>query len=169
MQTPPLRSLLRAVLGLFLGLGLASAACAAPLNDHAALAGMTSAKAIFLIDVNNPGRVDHVLRVIAMTEQGLRRQHVTPHLIVVFVGPDVAFLTRNRRGISYMNERTVAGIQREIAKMHKAGVTFQACGIAMRGMDVNPKTLIADVQPVGNGYISLIGFEHKGYSLVPVY
>lgn len=169
MRTLPLKPLLRVIAGLSLALGLATAASAAPLNDHAALAGMSSAKAIFLIDVNNPGRVGHVLRVIGMTNKGLRRQHVTPHLIVVFVGPDVAFLTRNRRGIGYMNERAVSGIQHEIAKLHKAGVTFQACGIAMKGMDVNPKTLIADVQPVGNGYISLIGFEHKGYSLVPVY
>jgi intracellular sulfur oxidation DsrE/DsrF family protein len=160
---------LRLLAGLALALGLTGYAGAAPLNDHQALSGLSEAKAVFLVSVNNPGRVDHVLRVIGMTEKGLREQHVTPHLIVVFVGPDVAFLTRDRRGISYMDQRAVAGIQKQIGQLHKAGIGFQACGIAMKGMDVTPDMLIPGVQAVGNGYISAIGYEAKGYSLVPVY
>jgi intracellular sulfur oxidation DsrE/DsrF family protein len=162
------RAFLRLLAGIALALGLGSAA-AAPLNDHAALNGLSSAKAVFLIDVNNPGRVGHVLKVVGMTEQGLQKQHVTPHLVVVFVGPDVAFLTHDRRGISYMDQRAVAGIQHEIGQLHEAGVTIQACGIAMKGMDVTPGMLIPGVQAVGNGYISVIGYQAKGYSLVPVY
>lgn len=161
--------LLRLLVGLTLALGLASHANASQLNDHQALSGLSEAKAVFLVSVNNPGRIDHLLRVIGMTEKGLREQHVTPHLIVVFVGPDVAFLTRDRRGISYMDQHAVAGIQKQIGQLHKAGIKFQACGIAMKGMDVAPDRLIPGVQAVGNGYISAIGYEAKGYSLVPVY
>jgi intracellular sulfur oxidation DsrE/DsrF family protein len=160
---------LRLIAGLVLALGLAGYAAAAPLNDQQALSGLHEAKAVFLVSVNDAGHVAHVLRVIGLTEKGLREQHVTPHLIVVFVGPDVAFLTRDRRGIGYMDERAVAGIHRQIEQMHKAGVQFQACGIAMKGMDVKPDMLIPGVQAVGNGYISAIGYQAKGYSLLPVY
>lgn len=159
----------RLVAGFALILCLTNTALAAPFNDHAALSGLSEAKAVFLVAVNNPGRVDHVLRVIGLTEKGLREQHVKPHLIVVFVGPDVAFLTRDRRGIGYMDQRAVAGIQKEVGVLHKAGVDFQACGVAMKGMDVTPGMLIGGVQAVGNGYISAIGYQAKGYSLVPVY
>lgn len=148
---------------------LAGPLLAAPLNDHAALAGLAQAKAIFLVSVNDPARVDHVLKVIGLTEEGLVKQHVKPHIIVVFVGPDVAFLTRDRRGINYMQERAVSDLQRQIVRLAKAGIVFQACGVAMKGMDVKPQDLIPEVQAVGNGYISLIGYEAKGYSLVPVY
>lgn len=166
MPSPSARLRLLFAAALLLWLGQAAAA---PLNDQAALAGLSEAKSVFLVSVNNPGRVDHVLKVIGMTEKGLRDQHVTPHLIVVFVGPDVAFLTRDRRGIGYMEQRAVAGIQKQIEQLHKIGVQFQACGIAMKGMDVTPDMLIPNVQAVGNGYISVIGYEAKGYSLVPVY
>lgn len=151
---------------LLLGVGAANAA--AP-NDHAALSGLSEAKAVFLIDVNNPGHVAHVLKVVGMTEAGLREQHVKPHLIVVFVGPDVAFLTRDRRGIGYMDERAVAAVQKEIGALRKSGVLVEACNIAMKGMDLTPNMLIPDVEAVGNGYISVIGYQAKGYSLVPVY
>ncbi|WP_455383786.1 DsrE family protein [Acidihalobacter prosperus] len=168
MRTPRTIACLQLFAALTLALWLGQAA-AAPLNDHAALSGLSSAKGVFLIDVNNPGRVGHVLKVVGMTEKGLQEQHVKPHLVVVFVGPDVAFLTRDRRGIGYMDQRAVAGLQHEIGQLHKAGVTIQACGIAMKGMDIKPDMLISGVQAVGNGYISAIGYQAKGYSLVPVY
>ncbi len=142
---------------------------AAVLKDTDALRGLTRAKAVFLIDVNNPQKVGHVLAVVKKTDTGMRSQGVTPAIVVVFVGPDVAFLTRDRRGISYMDERAVAGIQKEIGGLHGMGVRFQACGVALKGMDVSPTDVIPTVQPVGNGYISVIGYQTKGYSLVPVY
>lgn len=154
---------------------LCTAAQAAPekkapaLKDEAALAGLQSAKGLFLIAVNDPGRVAHVLDVVEKTRKGMIDQNVKPELVVVFVGPDVAFLTRDRRGISYMDQRAVSGIQGNIEKLAKSGVHFEACGIAMHGMDVKPADLIPQVTAVGNGYISAIGYQNRGYGLVPVY
>ena len=112
--------------------------------------------------------VEHLVRIIGLTERQLRAQKVTPHIIVVFIGPDVAFLTRNRRGIPYTDERAVANIHKEITGLARQGIRFQACGVAMHGMDVNPRTLIAPVAPVENGFISVIGYQEKGYALIPI-
>ncbi|MEJ2060167.1 MAG: DsrE family protein [Gammaproteobacteria bacterium] len=148
---------------------LSSTAHAAMLKDTEALQGLKQAKAVFMIDVNNPGRVAHVLRVIGKTDKGLREQGVKPHIIVVIIGPAVAFLTRDRRGISYMDERAVSQVQGEIHKFATMGIRTEACGVAMKGMDVAPKDLIPDVHAVGNGFISAIGYQAHGYELVPVY
>ncbi len=142
---------------------------AATLKDTDALSGLTTAKAVFMIDINNPQRVAHVLAVVGKTDTGMHAQGVKPTIVVVFVGPDVAFLTKDRRGISYMEERSVAGVQKVVGKLKGMGVKFQACGVALKGMNVAPSDVIPDVQPVGNGYISAIGYQAKGYSLVPVY
>ena len=139
------------------------------LNDRSALAGLHEAKGLFLIDVNDPNKVAHVLRVIGLTRKGLDEQGVKPHLIVVFIGPAVAFLTQDRRGIGYMQERAVSEIQHEIDGLAHSGVGVEACGVALKGMNVSPKDLIPAVKPVGNGFISAIAYEAKGYSLVPVY
>ncbi len=143
-------------------------ATAATLNDHAALAGLHVAKALFLVNVRKPLAVERLIRVIGLTERQLRAQKVTPHILVVFIGPDVAFLTRDRHGIPPAETRAVAGLQKEIGGLARLGVRFQACGIAMHHMHVPPSALIAPVMPVQNGFISAIAYQEKGYALVPV-
>ena len=147
----------------------APAAAAAPLSDAAALHGQHEAKAVFMIDVNDPRKLGHVLKVIEETDTGLVRQHVTPHLVVTVIGPAVAFVTKDRRGIPYMEQSAVAHVQGELAKLHGMGVRLEACGVALQGMDLKPEDVISIVHPVGNGYISAIGYQAQGYALVPVY
>lgn len=144
-------------------------ALAAPLGDSGALQGQHEAKAVFMVDVDNPGKLAHVLKVIEKTQTGLAKQHVEPHVVVVVIGPAVAFLTRDRRGIPYTEESAVTHVQDELEKLGGMGVRLEACGIALKGMDVKPEDVIAAVHPVGNGYISAIGYQAQGYGLVPVY
>lgn len=147
----------------------AATANAVELKDTEALKGLKEAKAVFMVDVNNPGHVAHILKTVAKTDKGMREQGVTPHIVVVVIGPAVAFLTKDRRGIGYMDERAVAGIQAEVYKLAKMHIRTEACGVAMKGMEVQPKDLIADVHAVGNGFIEAIGYQAQGYQLVPVY
>ncbi|MBU2743411.1 DsrE family protein, partial [Acidithiobacillus albertensis] len=63
----------------------------------------------------------------------------------------------------------IAGIQGEILKLSHKGIQFQACGVALHGMDVSPSMLIPSVTPVESGFISTIAYQEKGYALVPVY
>ena len=139
------------------------------LKDTEALRDLKAAKGVFMLDLKDPGRMAHVLKVIEETGEGMAKQNVKPELVVVVIGPSVAFLTKDRRGISYMDQRSVSEVQGTIGKLKKAGIRIEACGIALRGMDVAPDALIPEVIPVGNGYISAIGYQAQGYRLVPVY
>jgi intracellular sulfur oxidation DsrE/DsrF family protein len=139
------------------------------LKDTEALRDLKLAKGVFMLDVKDPNRMAHVLKVIEETREGIARQDVKPELVVVVVGPSVAFLTKDRRGISYLDERAVSEIQGAIVKLKGMGVRTEACGVALKGMDVRPDALIPEVTPVGNGYISAIGYQMQGYQLVPVY
>ena len=139
------------------------------LKDTEALHNLTHAKGVFMLAVKDPGRLAHVLKAIEETRAGIAKQNVKPELIVVVIGPSVAFLTKDRRGISYTDQRAVSEAQGMIGKLKKAGVRIEACGIALRGMDVAPGMLIPEVTAVGNGYISAIGYQAQGHQLVPVY
>ena len=112
----------------------ASAARGPMLKDTEALHGLKEAKGVFMIDINNPGRVGHVLKVAEKTYTGMKEQGVKPHLVVVMIGPAVAFLTKDRRGIGYMDERAVSGVQKEIHKLAKMGIRTEACGVALKGI-----------------------------------
>lgn len=139
------------------------------LKDTEALHSLTNAKGVFMLDVKDPGRMGHVLKVIEETRAGIAKQNVKPELIVVVIGASVAFLTKDRRGISHTDQRAVSEVQDVIGKLKKAGMRIEACGIALRGMDVAPNAVIPEVTAVGNGYISAIGYQAQGYQLVPVY
>jgi len=154
-------------------LGLTSAWAAEPsdsgLKDTEALQGLKNAYGVFTLDVKDPARMAHVLKVFEETREGIAKQDVKPVLVVVIIGPSVAFLTKDRRGIPYTDQRAVAEVQGTIGKLKKAGVRIEVCGIALRGMDVAPSALIPEVTAVGNGYISALGYQAQGYQLVPVY
>ncbi len=161
-------SLLLCPLLFLVGAPTASAADSG-LKDTEALHGAKVAKGVFMMDAKEPGRMAHVLKVIGETGEGITKQGVKPELIVVVIGRSVAFLTKDRRGIPYTDQRSVTEIHNAIGKLKSMGIRTEVCGIALRGMDVQPDALIADVTPVGNGYISAIGYQSQGYQLVPVY
>jgi intracellular sulfur oxidation DsrE/DsrF family protein len=89
--------------------------------------------------------------------------------VVVVIGPAVAFLTKDRRGISYQDQRPVAEIQEAVRGLRNAGIRTEACNVALHGYGIGPKAVIPSVRVVGNGFISVIAYQQKGYSLVPVY
>ena len=167
MKTPI--SAIARILFLTLLFGAAAGVRAAPVNDAASLSGLKSAKAVFLIASANPRKVAHVLRLVGKTATSMDRQGVKTRVVVVVAGPAVAFLTKDRRGISYQDQRPVAEIQKAVRILRKAGIRTEACDVALRGHDIDPRAVISSVHVVGNGFISAIAYQQKGYSLVPVY
>ncbi len=157
------------LLSLFLTMTATSAAPPAPQPmDTQSLQGLSSAKSVFMLNVKDARRLTHVLSVIEKTGKGMRAQGVEPEIVVVFIGPSVAFLTRDRRGIPYMDQRSVASVQKGIEKLKSLGIRSEVCSVALKGMDIAPANVIQAVQPVGNGFISAIGYQAQGYALVPV-
>ncbi len=109
------------ILFLLCSLSFQSAAQAAPppdtgLKDTEALRDLKVARGVFLLNVKEPGKMAHVLKVVEETGQGIAAQKVKPEMIVVVIGPSVAFLTKDRRGISYTDQRSVSEIQGMIGK-----------------------------------------------------
>ncbi|HUW97522.1 MAG TPA: DsrE family protein [Acidiferrobacter sp.] len=143
---------------------------AAPLNDAHALRGVHTAKAVFLINVKSPNALAHVLKVVGLTETGMVKQGVKTRLVVVVIGHGVAFLTKDMRGIPYTERAAVAHAQKAVRMLDHMGVRFEACGVALKfGVDIPPSDIMAGVHPVGNGFISAIGYQAQGYQLVPVF
>lgn len=56
-----------------------------------------------------------------------------------------------------------------ISGMSKAGIRVEVCLYAAKVFGVEPASILPEIQRVGNGWISEIGYQTRGYSLVPVY
>ena len=55
-----------------------------------------------------------------------------------------------------------------ISAMAKDGIKFEICLIAVKVFGVEPSSILPEIKQVGNGWISVIGYQARGYSLVPI-
>ncbi len=143
---------------------------AAEYKDTAALAGVKAGKGLFLVDITNPQKTAMYLDIITGTHAGMQRQGVEPDFKVVYIGPTVRFLTQKPEDVLEMEYETqLASIQKSIQKLDELGVTQEVCSIATEVFEVDNATLPEAMDIVGDGFISLIGYQAQGYHLVPIY
>ena len=127
-------------------------------NDREALGGLDTGKVVFDIRISDPEKLIFNLELIKETFEGMQRQGVKPVMIATFRGPGVKLLSRGG---------TTDEIRDLVAELKKKGVRMEVCAVATRVFKVDNSALIPDVVLVGNVLISLIGYQNKGYALVP--
>lgn len=128
-------------------------------NDREALKGLDTGKVIFDVRISDPEKLIFNLELIKETFDGMQSQRVKPVMIAAFRGPGVKLLTR---------EGTTDEIRDLVVELKKKGVRIEVCAVATRVFKVDNSTLIPDVVLVGNVLTSLIGYQNKGYALIPV-
>ena len=140
------------------------------INDQAALGDLKVGKGVFLVDIGEAKKLNFYLEVIQGTYKGMKEQGVEPEFILVFIGPSVKYLSTSP---SPETEQEAGGVLLEIESNVEAlaalGMKQEVCAVATRVFGVDNKTLLAGLTPVGDGFISLIGYQSQGYHLVPVY
>ena len=140
------------------------------IDDRAALADMKSGKGVFLVDIGDAKKLSFYLEVIQGTHKGMVSQGVQPDFVLVYIGPSVKYLTTSP---SEDAEQAAGGvlldIESNVAKLASLGVRQEICAVATRVFNVDNETLVPDLDLVGDGFISLIGYQAQGYHLVPVF
>jgi len=139
-------------------------------EEYPALKGLKSVKAVFGFEMANPQSALLHLQVIQQTfrDKNIRAGKNKPEIAVVFYGPSVKLASRNRNAFAEADRKIVEEYAGTVAAMAKEGVKFEICLIAMKLLGVDPSSLLPEVKPVGNGWIAVIGYQARGYSLVPV-
>lgn len=166
----PLKTFSHLVLSLTLLLLAAVAAAEEQYSDAAALKGVAEGKGLFLVDITEPKKTAMYLNIIEGTHAGMLRQGVKPDFIVVYIGPTVRFLTTKPDDLLEMEHGEVlADIQQSVKDLAALGVRQEVCAIANRVFGIDNATLPPELTIVGDGFISLIGYQAQGYKLVPIY
>jgi intracellular sulfur oxidation DsrE/DsrF family protein len=146
------------------------AAAARQIDDSAALAGVEATKSVFLIDFTNAKKTAFYLDVIRGTHAGLVRQGVTPNMVLVFIGQTVQYLTTeptDELEMEFGDE--LASIALSAKALKEAGVRMEVCAVATDVFGVKNATVLPEMDVVGDGFISLIGWQTQGHKLVPIF
>lgn len=137
-------------------------------NDSDALRGVTETKAVFDIHVSKPETLELYLQVIRQTHDDLKRQGQNPVLVVAFRGPTLRLITSENWSFSEEDQDLIEKSAALIKELLSLGVKFEACSIAAKLFKVDPNSYLPGIKPVGNTFVSLIGYQAQGYGLVPV-
>ena len=149
-------------------LGPGAALAEKPSDGHA-LEGVTSGKVAWDINVGNPRTLLVYLRVIEETYADLKRQGVEPDMIFTFRGPSVRLVSAERTDVALDEEAVYDEIAQQIkALLSKPNMRMEVCSIATRLNGVDNQSLLPGLEPVGNTFVSQIGYQSKGYASIPI-
>ena len=139
-------------------------------EEYGTLKGLKSIKAVFDFELGNPQMALIHLQVIDQTfrDKNMQKLGKKPDIVVIFIGPSVKLVSKNKSGFTAEEQKTIDKFADTLSKMAKDGVKFEICLVAVKILGVDPSTILPEIKQVGNGWISLIGHEAKGYAIVPV-
>lgn len=126
-------------------------------HDRFALAGLKQAKAIFDVRQSELDKLLFNLGLVKETWEGIKRQGVTPKLLVTLRGPVVRIFT---------TDQAPHELTELLADLKRKGIRVEICSVATRTFKVENRQLIPDVILVGNVLTSRIAWQNKGYALI---
>ena len=149
---------------------IALAAIPAMSGEYAALEGVKSVKTVFDVTQGSPQTANIVFWAVnnVNDDKSVRALSEPPQVVVVLHGPAVKMISTDRKGFKESDNEALDNFANLIRQMKKDGVTFEVCDYALDVMGIDPKTVLPEVDHVGNGFISIAGYQAQGYSVITV-
>ena len=138
-------------------------------DDADSLQGVKVGKVVFDINTSDLEMLVMYLGVIKQTHEDMVRQNVKPDMILTFRGMAVTFISKDRERFKEEQFGHLDGVAENIADLLKKGVKMESCAIAMNGLKVKQDSLLEGIKTVGNTFLSLTGYQMKGYGVIPIY
>ena len=139
-------------------------------DEYPALEGLHGINAVFDVSLGTPAMANIVFAAVkgVYTDECTRALKEPTKIAVVFHGPAVNLISTNREGFKGDDLKALDEFAATIREMKSNGVTLEVCDYALKVMGVDPASILPEVDHVGNGFISIVGYQAKGYSLVSI-
>lgn len=139
-------------------------------GEYAALTGVKGLDSVFDFSLGSPEIAAVVFPAVLDVHQNqeVRALSAAPRSVIVFHGKAVKLISTDRKEIEKKDMEAydkVAGIVRQLKK---AGIKMEVCMYAVKVFGVDPATLMPEIDRVGNGFISVLGYQAQGYSVVTI-
>lgn len=139
-------------------------------EDYPALDGVSGLDAVFDITLGWPeqavvtfGGIRH-----AYQAEAVKDLHASPRIVLVFHGGAVKLISSDRSNFQPREHEALEKIAAMIRQFKQDGVRMEVCMYAVNAAGVDPATLMTEVERVGNGFVSVVGYQRQGYAVVTV-
>jgi intracellular sulfur oxidation DsrE/DsrF family protein len=141
---------------------------AGSIDDKHALADLTSVKIVCDVNVGEAKLLLRRLELIDETYSQLLDAGVEPTIVVAFRGGASRFLTKGDASLNAEDAGAKREIQGWVDQFKQHGFRLEQCAIAAKAWKIDRGDFISTVTVVQNGYISLVAYQARGYSLLPM-
>lgn len=139
-------------------------------GEYAALDGVKGIDSVFDFSLGKPAVAALVIPAIMDVYQNkdVLALYAPPRTVVVFHGMAVKLISTDRTGVAKEDLAAYDKVADQIRQLKKDGVKLEVCEYALKVMKVDPATIMPEIDKVGNGFISVLGYQAKGYSVVAI-
>jgi intracellular sulfur oxidation DsrE/DsrF family protein len=127
-------------------------------------------KALIDFRTGNPRLALIYLKLIGDTykDQDAQVKAAHPDFVVNFGGESVKLLAKDPKGYTPEEKKMIDEIKQKISALASEGIKFDYCLYGGNLFGVQPAN-VEGVGNVDNGWVSLVNYQAKGYSLIPAY
>jgi intracellular sulfur oxidation DsrE/DsrF family protein len=139
-------------------------------GEYAALEGVKGVKTVFDVTQGAPKTANIVFWAVknVYEDENVRALPEPPQVAVVFHGTAVKMISTDRKGFQDSDNEALDEFAGMIRQMKKDGASIEVFGYALKVMGVDPATVLPEVDIVGNGFISIAGYQAQVYSAIKI-
>ena len=144
------------------------AAADAVAGEYRAMQGVETTDTVFDFRIGDPAlALGHLNLIHTMKDDpGMVKNGAQPDIVLVFIGPSVKLVSTDRSGFDAQARKTLDKLSDKISGMKKDGIRFEICMHAVAAYGVDPETIMPEIEKVKNGWVSLVGYQQKGYAVI---
>jgi len=130
------------------------------------LKGLDTAKLVVDLNQGNAKKLKTRIGLILETMDNITEHGTKIDVVVAVRGGASNFMTINDDHIDEDEGKIKAQISNLTSELAKRGVKLEQCAVALRFLKIDAKEVQPKFKVVQNGYVSLIGYQNKGYAVV---
>ena len=139
-------------------------------QQYNALQGVNQVKAVFDVSLGSPQRASVVFWAVknVYDDDSVQKLPEKPEAAVVFHGPAVRLISTDRDGFSEEEKKSLDEFAAMLREMKRDGVKLEVCLYAVKVLGIDVDSILPEIDRVGNGFISVAGYQAQGYSVVTI-
>lgn len=147
---------------------------AAPLSsqtvyeNNPGLKGLDKIQIYFDVSVKDDNLLVHRMELIDRTIRQMAEAGVEVAAIIGIRGGASRFITADDHYVLAEELANKKKIQDWVINFSDRGIAIEQCAIAAEINQIDLQDFLPEVKVVGNGYISLAGYQTHGYALIPM-
>ncbi len=146
----------------------AAAASQAEFDNSRALDGVQKTSIYFDVSLTDDALLVVRMDLLDRTIRTLEESGLEVNAVIGVRGHASRFITEDDHYVLEEEIDNKKKIQEWVKRFSDRGVVIEQCAIAAGMHDIAPDDFLPQVTIVGNGYVSLVGYQAQGYAVVPM-